>query len=211
MFHYGRGHSGTFQETYRAFPLAFIDKQSADYGDKVILPPSALHKLGERGRSEGGVEWGLQILQSNHRHTALRGANPAGLPGLFSTQGCVLWVRARAGAGREGGGHQHGEPAACKAPLSVLKQRLPAVLQAGACCACSSGASLVGFQRLGGQTGQGMQRPPGCLLHQAKGDRLLSQLCSRAVPVRLCRSCAVQLLSTHPASPHATPSSNPTG
>lgn len=48
MFHYGRGHhSGTFQETYRAFPMAFIDKQSADYGDKVILPPSALHKLGE--------------------------------------------------------------------------------------------------------------------------------------------------------------------
>jgi hypothetical protein len=51
MFHFPRGHhSGTFQETYRAFPMAFIDKQSADYGDKVILPPSALHKLGESVR-----------------------------------------------------------------------------------------------------------------------------------------------------------------
>ena len=55
MFHYRGHHSGTFQETYRAFPLAFIDKQSADYGDKVILPPSALHKLGEcRLCDEGG-------------------------------------------------------------------------------------------------------------------------------------------------------------
>lgn len=38
---------GTFEATYRAFPLAFIDKQSAEYGDKVILPPSALDRLGE--------------------------------------------------------------------------------------------------------------------------------------------------------------------
>lgn len=35
-----------FSATYRAFPLAFIDKQSAEYGDKVILPPSALDRLG---------------------------------------------------------------------------------------------------------------------------------------------------------------------
>jgi hypothetical protein len=38
---------GHFEATYRAFPLAFIDKQSAEYGDKVILPPSALDRLGE--------------------------------------------------------------------------------------------------------------------------------------------------------------------
>jgi len=38
------GH-GVFESTYRAFPLAFIDKQSAEYGDKVILPPSALERL----------------------------------------------------------------------------------------------------------------------------------------------------------------------
>lgn len=47
MFHFPGGHHGTFEATYRAFPLAFIDKQSADYGDKVILPPSALHRLGK--------------------------------------------------------------------------------------------------------------------------------------------------------------------
>lgn len=27
-------------------PVAFIDKQSAEFGDKVILPPSALDRLG---------------------------------------------------------------------------------------------------------------------------------------------------------------------
>jgi hypothetical protein len=48
MFRYPGHHHGPFEATYRAFPLAFIDKQSADYGDKVILPPSALHRLGER-------------------------------------------------------------------------------------------------------------------------------------------------------------------
>lgn len=40
----GHGH---FEASYRAFPLAFIDKQSAEYGDKVILPSSALDRLGE--------------------------------------------------------------------------------------------------------------------------------------------------------------------
>jgi ubiquitin fusion degradation protein 1 len=40
---------GHFEASYRAFPLAFIDKQSAEYGDKVILPPSALDRLGEPG------------------------------------------------------------------------------------------------------------------------------------------------------------------
>lgn len=48
MFHFlGGGYHGRFEATYRAFPLAFIDKQSAEYGDKVILPPSALDRLGK--------------------------------------------------------------------------------------------------------------------------------------------------------------------
>jgi ubiquitin fusion degradation protein 1 len=49
MFHFLGGYPGhnRFEATYRAFPLAFIDKQSAEYGDKVILPPSALDRLGE--------------------------------------------------------------------------------------------------------------------------------------------------------------------
>lgn len=41
---------GTFEANYRAMPVAFIDKQSAEYGDKVILPPSALERLGEHMR-----------------------------------------------------------------------------------------------------------------------------------------------------------------
>ncbi|WIA37035.1 hypothetical protein OEZ86_014018 [Tetradesmus obliquus] len=46
MFHFlGGQYHGRFEATYRAFPLAFIDKQSAEYGDKVILPPSALDRL----------------------------------------------------------------------------------------------------------------------------------------------------------------------
>ncbi|MEW5300017.1 MAG: hypothetical protein WDW36_002980 [Sanguina aurantia] len=36
---------GTFEAFYRAMPVAFIDKQSAEFGDKVILPPSALERL----------------------------------------------------------------------------------------------------------------------------------------------------------------------
>lgn len=49
MFHFlGGGYHGRFEATYRAFPLAFIDKQSAEYGDKVILPPSALDRLGKQ-------------------------------------------------------------------------------------------------------------------------------------------------------------------
>ena len=48
MFHFfGPPGGNHFEGTYRAFPLAFIDKQSAEYGDKVILPPSALDRLGE--------------------------------------------------------------------------------------------------------------------------------------------------------------------
>ncbi len=49
------GGGGTFEARYRAMPVAFIDKQQAEFGDKVILPPSALDRLGEqRGRGSGG-------------------------------------------------------------------------------------------------------------------------------------------------------------
>jgi hypothetical protein len=44
---------GNFEATYRAFPLAFIDKQSAEYGDKVIMPPSALDRLGAARGARG--------------------------------------------------------------------------------------------------------------------------------------------------------------
>ncbi|KAG1662009.1 hypothetical protein FOA52_009498 [Chlamydomonas sp. UWO 241] len=36
-----------FEAVYRAMPVAFIDKTSAEFGDKVILPPSALEKLAQ--------------------------------------------------------------------------------------------------------------------------------------------------------------------
>ena len=52
MFHYGAmgglGGNRAFEAHYRAMPLAFIDKQQAEHGDKVILPPSALDRLGEQ-------------------------------------------------------------------------------------------------------------------------------------------------------------------
>ena len=38
---------GTYNQNYRAYPVAFIEKEGAERGDKVILPPSALHTLGE--------------------------------------------------------------------------------------------------------------------------------------------------------------------
>lgn len=37
---------GFFNQNYRAYPVAFIDKSGAEKGDKVILPPSALQTLG---------------------------------------------------------------------------------------------------------------------------------------------------------------------
>lgn len=37
---------GTFEAMYRAMPVAFIDKQSAENGDKIFMPPSALERLG---------------------------------------------------------------------------------------------------------------------------------------------------------------------
>ena len=52
MFGFFGGHAGgVFEAHYRALPVAFIDKhQRAEHGDKVILPPSALDRLGERAR-----------------------------------------------------------------------------------------------------------------------------------------------------------------
>eukprot|EP00892_Ulva_mutabilis_P004339 jgi/Ulvmu1/2277/UM013_0124.1 len=36
---------GFFDQNFRAYPVAFIEKESAESGDKVILPPSSLNKL----------------------------------------------------------------------------------------------------------------------------------------------------------------------
>jgi ubiquitin fusion degradation protein 1 len=47
MFNFfGGQHGGSFEAHYRALPVAFIDKAHAEHGDKVILPPSALDRLG---------------------------------------------------------------------------------------------------------------------------------------------------------------------
>lgn len=39
------GHFGTFENQYRCYSVAFIDKPHLEDGDKVILPPSALDRL----------------------------------------------------------------------------------------------------------------------------------------------------------------------
>lgn len=52
----GLGAAGYFEKNYRCYPVAFIEKETAEKGDKVILPPSALETLGTislDGRSDG--------------------------------------------------------------------------------------------------------------------------------------------------------------
>ena len=46
-FGFGGGGS-TFSATYRVYPVSFLEKESAERGDKLILPPSALDRLGEK-------------------------------------------------------------------------------------------------------------------------------------------------------------------
>jgi hypothetical protein len=38
---------GFYDQNFRAYPVAFIEKESAERGDKVILPPSSLNTLGK--------------------------------------------------------------------------------------------------------------------------------------------------------------------
>ncbi|KAH7441640.1 hypothetical protein KP509_03G047000 [Ceratopteris richardii] len=43
---YGMGYpGGTFEQSYRCYPVTFIDKPQLENGDKVIMPPSALDRL----------------------------------------------------------------------------------------------------------------------------------------------------------------------
>jgi len=75
-FYGGPPMGSNFEATYRAFPLAFIDKQSAEYGDKVIMPPSALDRLGERvlWRAQRGTAWrrAAQHTRVHQRQQRLR-------------------------------------------------------------------------------------------------------------------------------------------
>ena len=50
-FGFGGGGS-TFSATYRVYPVSFLEKESAERGDKLILPPSALDRLGESKEEE---------------------------------------------------------------------------------------------------------------------------------------------------------------
>jgi ubiquitin fusion degradation protein 1 len=43
---FGAFGGGFFDQNFRAYPVAFIEKESAEKGDKVILPPSSLNTLG---------------------------------------------------------------------------------------------------------------------------------------------------------------------
>ena len=49
-FGFGGGGS-TFSATYRVYPVSFLEKESAERGDKLILPPSALDRLGEQKKN----------------------------------------------------------------------------------------------------------------------------------------------------------------
>lgn len=41
------GRSAVFEAKYRVYPVSFIDKNDAENGNKIFLPPSALDRLGE--------------------------------------------------------------------------------------------------------------------------------------------------------------------
>lgn len=51
LFGAGLGGNRTFEQNYRAMPVAFIDKPQAEDGDKIFLPPSALHVLGKHSQA----------------------------------------------------------------------------------------------------------------------------------------------------------------
>lgn len=45
LFHHGMRPLANFQADYKVYPISFIDKPDAENGDKVFMPPSALHRL----------------------------------------------------------------------------------------------------------------------------------------------------------------------
>ncbi len=47
FFQHGMGPQANFQADYKVYPVSFIDKLDAENGDKVFMPPSALHRLCE--------------------------------------------------------------------------------------------------------------------------------------------------------------------
>lgn len=48
MFGFGfPGRAGVFEAKYRVYPVSFIDKNDAENGNKIFLPPSALDRLGK--------------------------------------------------------------------------------------------------------------------------------------------------------------------
>ena len=58
---------GTFQASYRAYPVSFMDKADAENGDKVFLPSSALDRLGEQAfcsRNRGPAVWNPKLTCS---------------------------------------------------------------------------------------------------------------------------------------------------
>lgn len=102
LFGHGFGpHGGpaNFEAMYRAMPVAFIDKQSAEFGDKVILPPSALDRLGG-SRAPGplealeiaGAHWGLAEAERRDPCPACaRLTRPAQRRCTSSTRCCSRW------------------------------------------------------------------------------------------------------------------------
>jgi hypothetical protein len=105
----------TFEATYRAFPLAFIDKQSAEYGDKVIMPPSALHRLGAR-------EWGRPPARRGACTRAVRRAErgSAGFPAAAARPATGAGLGALAAPGRQRGGRT-----GLAAPALAVARRQP--------------------------------------------------------------------------------------
>jgi hypothetical protein len=103
MFHFFPPNGSDFEATYRAFPLAFIDKQAHEYGDKVILPPTALHSLGapDWRRQLGGMHAYVGVTRRRRGGGCDASSHGVSTPRDEAWQPC--WGRHAAGTGSLGG------------------------------------------------------------------------------------------------------------
>ena len=69
-----RALQSAFESTYRAFPVAAIGKESLEYGDKVVLPASALDRL-----LKAQIDYPMLFKVSNPRAQPPSGSSPSSL------------------------------------------------------------------------------------------------------------------------------------
>eukprot|EP01024_Parvocaulis_polyphysoides_P049452 TRINITY_DN4791_c1_g1_i9.p1 TRINITY_DN4791_c1_g1~~TRINITY_DN4791_c1_g1_i9.p1 ORF type:complete len:337 (-),score=68.76 TRINITY_DN4791_c1_g1_i9:125-1135(-) len=63
---FGAAGGGVFEANFRCYPVSFIDKDSAEDGDKIILPPSALDKLAALH-----IQYPMLFRVENNKHNSV--------------------------------------------------------------------------------------------------------------------------------------------